>query len=372
MCEENSAGAPRSAGCDLFRVCCTVAVVVLHISASYYNWYMHTNERNIFLLMPSVMGNSITRFAVPGFLMLTGAFTLRNRENREWNKYYIKIFKRIGAHAVIFSILYLLYDEVFAVETLMKHRGAPAVLLNPFRKLVSGEPFYHMWYLFMMVGIYVLIPFLIRLKELLGERRFSVVSWIYFLVSVPSGLHDDNDLHWSVTKTAAYLGYVLIGYQIQKAAKPNAAKSAYMISASVLLLLFYSWLAYEYALIGEMMKNITFIPTVVLASVCAFCGFASLPIRRAPFKLICRCSFLIYLIHAGVWDLIYRLIKPYEYHPMYMIPLFSIAVLTVSVLLSILYSKIWEYINLENRAFHAVKRVFKRTKRIISRLPIQR
>lgn len=91
--------------------------------------------------------NSIVKFAVPCFLMLSGAFIIDNKKNDEYRNFYSKSFVHIGVPTIIFSGIYFLYrlPPCFIGED----RG-----INPLLKdIIKDSPMYHMWYLYMLIGV---------------------------------------------------------------------------------------------------------------------------------------------------------------------------------------------------------------------------
>lgn len=74
---------------DLLRILSTVAVVLIHVNAHYFNGTMNTGSP-INLIENFI--NIITRFSVPCFVMISGAFLLHNEKNMDYKKFYSKTF----------------------------------------------------------------------------------------------------------------------------------------------------------------------------------------------------------------------------------------------------------------------------------------
>lgn len=73
---------------DILRVIACFSIVLLHVSASYWSVvYVHSKE---FLIM--TIYNSLTRFAVPVFFMLSGLFLVSpQKENLAIGKRILKL-----------------------------------------------------------------------------------------------------------------------------------------------------------------------------------------------------------------------------------------------------------------------------------------
>lgn len=76
---------------DLLRIISTFAVVLIHANATIANDY------NISLLGYNIQSfvNVITRFSVPCFVMLSGAFILSNTKNADYKSFMQNHFIRL-------------------------------------------------------------------------------------------------------------------------------------------------------------------------------------------------------------------------------------------------------------------------------------
>ena len=70
----------RQSNFDLLRIISTFAVVLIHVNATV------ANSNNISLVGFNICSliNIITRFSVPCFVMLSGAFILNNEKNADY------------------------------------------------------------------------------------------------------------------------------------------------------------------------------------------------------------------------------------------------------------------------------------------------
>lgn len=99
---------------DLLRVISMIAVIMIHVSGSWVNKIIEylANGRGISELMNPIMVcvyHSTSRFAVPCFIMLSGAFVLDNDRTAKYQEFYENAFMKIGIPTIYFSILYILY-----------------------------------------------------------------------------------------------------------------------------------------------------------------------------------------------------------------------------------------------------------------------
>lgn len=209
----------RESNFDLLRIISAVAVIVIHVSATYYGaltdktTFGYINFNNAFV---TSLYNSLSRFAVPCFVMLSGAFLLGDERNADYKYFYGKAFKSVGIPTVIFSVLFFLYSILVKTALIFFENREITELLDPFKDFIKGEPFYHMWYLYMLIGVYILIPVIIRFKNDVGEKRFAAVSYVFFILASLSMFTSSHKLNWDLGTSFCYCGYLMAGYTIKK------------------------------------------------------------------------------------------------------------------------------------------------------------
>ncbi|MBQ0011089.1 MAG: acyltransferase family protein [Clostridiales bacterium] len=342
----------RQANYDLLRIICTIAVIIIHVSAPYKDAYTDTKDPYKCHIISTTLYNTLTRFAVPCFMMLSGALLLSNEKNKDYKFFYKKTLVNIGIPTFIFSILYFLYRIAVVSARIFLNGESYRAYVDPVKSLIKGSPYYHMWYLYTLIGVYLFIPVLLRIKEDIGEKTFAIFSWIVFCVSMASGFTSSFLLNWSISKVVCYIGYVLIGYQITRMThKKGNFKGILCIVFAMLALLFLSYIQYNHTidLIAEKDEkyslNGNFSPIVIIASLLIFVGFSFLRMNSKRLVRLSNDTFLIYLFHAGVWNIISNVwfkVNGGKSNPVYTIPLGIIIVFFVSWGLGFIYSKLWE------------------------------
>lgn len=304
---------------DFLRVIATIAVILLHASELFASAITDetilgdTCIENMFYIC---IIRGATVFAVPCFMMLSGAFLLDDEKNADYAFFYKKRFKSIGVPTLIFSALYTVFN--FGLEILRKNSGGGTEdFMRPIRNLLIGEPYGHMWYLFMLLGIYVMVPVVLRVKSDIGLSTFYRMSWYFLILASLSGWTlGDSLLKWNIGYSFCFLGYLMIGYTIRKWAevrKHNRKGISFLLSGGIILFII-GLLRYgqgargiadfelKYSLLGP------FNPLVVVASVLIFAGFSLVKIRCNLSKLS-AISFYIYLFHGGVLVVVQKVLN---------------------------------------------------------------
>ena len=147
---------------DLLRLIATIAVILLH-TGNFFDRYYDSN----FGEFCSV----VFRIAVPLFLMLSGAFILKKK--KDTLQFYKKALLKLGKPLLLVSIISLIYSYI---KFIVLGNGIYISLKKIVIMLLIGEPFYHLWYMYMLIGLYLLVPVLQYIKERLTEKQFIYFS----------------------------------------------------------------------------------------------------------------------------------------------------------------------------------------------------
>lgn len=140
------------------------------------------------------------RWAVPVFVMISGALLL-DPDNREGlGAFYRKRLARIGLPLLIWTVFYLLWlvAKGFA-------GGEPVGLSELGRRVVTGLPYYHMWFLFMIAGLYAFVLFflIVAAHAIVSELKFLVCAMF-----VPAALNAIVDKAAQESFTPFFVSFV--------------------------------------------------------------------------------------------------------------------------------------------------------------------
>lgn len=356
---------------DLLRIICTIMVVSLHVSGAYiYEITSRISFGDFFHkdIIIACAFNVIPRFAVPCFLMISGAFILSAEENINYKFFYHKSMKNIGIHIIVFSFIYFVYSVLVEINKNTKGNIILA-LARPIRAWFRGEPFYHMWYCYMLIGIYLMAPFIIIIKNTIGEIYFKKIVWIFVTCACFSVWTSTYSLNWDIGLSFCYLGYFMLGYVLRNWANNNKSniKGTIFIILGTIVELIITYFRYVQALEGIADTDLKFElvtpynPMVLAASIFIFLGFSLIKLDKSLSKLS-SISFYIYLIHAGIWDLLKVSVKNIigiNGNFIVFIPLSVITVLLISIILALVYKKIWKIIDEKFKISNRICRLFK-------------
>lgn len=301
----------RESNYDLLRVFSAIAVIVIHVSGYFTESLLNGSAVYMDSVCTLVLYNTLSRFAVPCFMMLSGAFLLADDRNADYKYFYRKSFKGIGIQIIIFLFVFFAYSEIVALHGVITNGNRFTELIKPVVSLFKGDLNYHLWYLYTLTGVYILLPMLVRYKNSIGEKTFGIVSWIYLVVAVFSGWTSTFKIEWGIAKVVCYLGFVFVGYWLRKnIVKKNNFHGVLLIITGLLSQLIMAFAQYRYILAGasktEQKYSLVgnFNPIIVLASVLIFAGFSKLDMKKCRLGNLPKLTFYIYIFHASVLSLV--------------------------------------------------------------------
>lgn len=257
-----SQGRKLSVPVNLIRTVAIIAVIVLHATRDATS-FQPAAPFEIWRWWFVDIYQSLSRVGVPLFVMLSGALLLQPSKTEPMRVFFSKRWTRIGLPFLFWGGAYFAWD-FFANQ-------------EPFtsRSLVQGVlsgPYFHFWYLYMLVGLYLLTPVLRVLVAHIDRKTFKYFIGVWVLgpliMSLPGllGYNFDSNL----LMIPWWVGYYMLGIYLLKVRVRRSillglfligialtAVGTYLIAATVGGTLTYFF--HEY-----------FSPTMILASVTLF------------------------------------------------------------------------------------------------------
>lgn len=190
---------------DAIRLFAVVAIVVLHTAANGVtrlllgspDWWLAN-----FL-------DSAARAGVPLFLMLTGALLL-NRPVEPATQFYRRRFHKLGMPLLLWSAFYLIWSALKA-----KVKQQPYQLDQAVDALLSGTPYFHLWFIFMLAGVYLVLPWLRLIWQPLCWRNRLLLTSCALLLQQSLHLSAVSIGYWPTLPWfcwfIAYLPYLFLG-----------------------------------------------------------------------------------------------------------------------------------------------------------------
>ncbi len=324
--------AMREKNLDLLRVIATIMVVLNHVATSFVT--SNTNNPDISFTIGNLF-NSTSRTAVPIFVMLSGAFILDDDRNKEYRYFYKKVYRKILIPLIIWSIAYFTYSMIYEVAKELNHEEGVSYT-SPLLNWLNGQPYYHLWYMYMILGLYLISPLLIRLREDIGEKMTLKLGVI--LIPVGMIITYTSDLFWIIS-FVKYLGYFILGYSLRKYYSINKTKllpflvgtiaSASLVFAGTEIIV-----RLKIHSIDPLIFYGNLSPFVISGAICMYIVFLNLKRVQARISYLADYTFYIYVLHAGILNVIDVIfIKALNYipsNPSWYIPVKTLVVLILS------------------------------------------
>jgi surface polysaccharide O-acyltransferase-like enzyme len=284
----------RLAYADRVRILGAGAVVVQH--AAQQGLLRAELPAGDFWLCGAIVAS--TKWAVPAFVMLSGALLLGRPEPPAG--FYARRFWRVGVALLFWSLFYLglralgrSYDE-----------GVAGLA----RRLLAGQPYFHMPFLFVIAGLYAVTPLLWPFVAAAppAERRRAAGALLAGGFLLEGSMMLLGSAPTAFSRFVPYLGYYLAGDALREAGRSAAAlrraawlapaaAGAALLGAGALLRAGSGAWRYPFEYLS---------PTVIALSLAAFVALqARAPAGGRSSRLAADCaaaSLGIYLIHPAL------------------------------------------------------------------------
>ena len=322
---------------DLIRTFAIVLVIVLHASTETVTVFNQMSPEGVTLWWTTNIYDSLARPAVPLFVMLSGMLLLQPAKlNESLGVFFKKRLNRIALPFVFWGIAYFAWRAFVNGETLTTNSIVQGVLTGPYN---------HFWFLYLIVGLYLLTPVLRVLVAYVKRRTFSFLMILWFLGTaiVPLlGLFSDYSLNANVFIITGWLGYFLLGaYFLKTRVRP--------IILYTIMTLGYTWtIIGTYLIVGTIGEHVSqfFYDaasfSMIGASVALFLLLSMVPSHtleeRFPrgnrvLRLISQNTIPIYLFHVMVLESLQKGFFGFQISLSTMNPVLEIPLITVTTLL---------------------------------------
>lgn len=324
---------------DLLRILSICAIILLHV-ASKNMWAYSVEDRNFKIY---TIYSCMTRWGVPIFFMISGSFLLQPEKNITRNK--------ISAYCKRLLVAYIIWSCIYAIWNTVMEKGFSLNALDiGMLKLVIDGP-YHFWFMFVMLGLYIVTPYLRKLVATSSkdELRNLLCIWAFFSIVVPvlKTYNFDGNLVNLIERTkmiycTGYFGYYFLGYYMSKYEvwkRQSVGVYLLFLMSMVLTVSFTFQIESLNGMRNDFWQD-NFSPTVVLTAMTLFSIFKNLEdylnrIFNEKMKhrivILANASFGVYLIHDLFITLLWKLqIDTMRFNPVLSVPMISIIIIALS------------------------------------------
>ena len=348
MIQKGALKTPKTCSTDRFtqlslmRVIACVGIIVLHTVFAANEYFAANVTPNENLVSRMVENNMM--WAVPAFVMVTGVLQLNPDKQLTLRKLYGKYILRILIALVCCCIVFRIFDMIMDGEPL-----TAAGVLQAFVELVTAKCWGHLWYLYLLIGLYVLLPFYRMVMERASEKelRYLCLVYLVFVSIIPMiesfGIH----IGFYISESIIYPLYLLLGYMIfYKMIHISSKMGVALIALSTLIIIGMDAMKYSAAIDipSEMFGYAS--PFVIMQTIGIFSVVCnSRKVEGGGSRLLetlDKCSFGIYLIHMVFIRILFRYLQlnPFVTLPVVMFAIAIIGIFIVSFVITWLLRKI--------------------------------
>ena len=344
---------------DVMRAFAPLAIIMIHVLDGVFT------ESGSYTTQEEVWAHGVAsalRWAVPVFVMMSGALFLNPERKFDWKKHFRKNVLRLLIAFIVWQIIYAVYTYFVT-----KGDGEPEFdrILHCVR-IAFGQHYVHLWFLVMLLAMYLMVPILRKVTEDRALMKYFLIIGIVFIFALPLVGEYCQILQLSSSKTNPYLmgalggvaeginyfrGKLLLNYMVYFVlgyylATTDFSKKQrielYLLGAGAVALsilispLRVSLVGAPIDMVSADADNINFLSMLLSVAVFVFMRKWLGGVKKVPrvVSFMAKHSFGVFLVHMLFLDGIFRFIYTDGLHMSniwYLTPLFTVVIYCVSL-----------------------------------------
>ncbi|MBM7645062.1 surface polysaccharide O-acyltransferase-like enzyme [Scopulibacillus daqui] len=320
---------------DILRIVAICAVVLLHTSAGFLDDY----NSSPFSYFIGDVYDSLTRWCVPVFVMVSGALLLNTNKQETLADFFKKRTTKVVIPFLIWTFVYILYrhyhdDKVFTFSGTLKD-------------FFDSNIYFHLWFMYMIIGLYLVTPiFKVYVSHAKRENilYFIILWFIASFIPLVNNLFGLN-IQYVFETVSGYIGFFILGYYLHHyGLSTTARKLIYLFALISLFITIFGTLFLTIRDTSDFNDVLYdyFRPNTIIVASAVFLFFKHLNLESKRNKIIfllSNISFGVYLIHPILRDVVYHFIDV-ESHPLVDIPLVTGLTIVLSFTVVYIMSKV--------------------------------
>ena len=163
---------------DYIRTISCIGIICLHV----------TGDRSDLV---GVIFETLSRVSLPMFVLLSGLLILGSKKVESYPSFYYKRFLKVVVPYLIYGAIYIgwVYEGHGIPEMITIQELKTLIRLIPYSIQLNllETPYFHLWFMFMIFGFYVVAPFL---KKGLSAFDFNDLKWLFLVMLIVYGTID--------------------------------------------------------------------------------------------------------------------------------------------------------------------------------------
>lgn len=192
----------------ILRTIAILMVIMLHSVSPYISnpTYFKTSSWYVYLFL-----NAVSRGGVPLFFMISGYLLLSEKSSGDFKAFYKKRLPRLIIPLLCWNVLYYIFRCEFDSNGYSFGEF--------FSQLINLGTSYHLWYIYTLIGIYLLAPFI---KKIVDSCDLKQVFWLVVLIclcpTIRPFINTVTPLYIYLFDPLfnGYVGFFVLGYVLGK------------------------------------------------------------------------------------------------------------------------------------------------------------
>ena len=322
---------------DFLKLISIIGVIIIHVTSI---GYLESDINSTYII--SVAYNSLFRWSVPIFFMVSGCLFLRKNKEINFSIMLKKYIPKLIIALVIFGAIYSLLDMY--IYNSFSIKGLIMIVWNVF----SNNTGYHLWFLYALISIYLMIPVFRLIVSNLTQKQLLFVILVWMILSLlpnqfnslMSSMNLNLGFDWYCSILCSWGGYVLLGYYLNEYGFKTGIERLIVIFGLCSLLVC-AGLNIFFTLNKDAVFDAFTLPnglTTCFAATSIFLLFKNLKIPQNVNRCISKVGqdvYGIYLIHVLINSLIFKIFNfNLDFIPVIIsIPIFTVIEFIISIII---------------------------------------
>lgn len=285
---------------NVLRLFACLLVVLSHVIGTALQTYSAgLMEVQIYILKGI---HNCIRWHVPIFVMISGALFLDPEKSITVKKMYTKYIFRIVLGIIIWGIIYHYVRITMEQKDLRLSYLGKSILA-----VITNDPFSHLWYLYMILGLYIIQPVLFQFIRSSSQKNVLLLICVLFLftsllptIEILCDINIYNITVFSIT--GPYVLYFLLGHLLSKC---NFMRHQTIVLISCITILFYILLSF----CGKEEFFAYNSPFVVLVACSIFYLAKTIDVKLLLADKVDKLCYGVYICHGFSFQFWYRILK---------------------------------------------------------------
>jgi len=242
---------------------------------------------------------SVTRSAVPLFLMCSGALFLDPERELSLKKLYTKYLPRVIAAMLVWAMAYKTSNIISSGNL------SAGALWQAIKEVLTFNQEFHLYYTHIIIMAYICLP-VVRIITANASKRqleYCIAIWFVFGILYPTvgsfwplSLLAAWQRQWMINMTYASIGYMLLGHYVSRVSSLRRRHYAVLLGFGLSFVFFGTWIMC--ALKGEFYDGFLGGMSVGVAAM-ATGIYGICPDKKSRIAAWCsKGSFCVYLVHV--------------------------------------------------------------------------